>query len=129
MTTGPRGWPPRMCSFQRSISCVTGSAWRPPSSQDFSASSPNASVASSTDSEVLVLGAGVSGLAAAARLSAAGQSVRVLEARDRIGGRVHTVRDMPDWPVPIDLGAEFIQGLIPPLIALGHAAGEPIVEL
>jgi monoamine oxidase len=86
-------------------------------------------MASSTDSEILVLGAGVSGLAAAARLSAAGRSVRVLEARDRIGGRVHTVRDAPDWPVPIDLGAEFIQGRIPTLIDLAHAAGEPVVEL
>jgi len=86
-------------------------------------------VPSSADSEVLVLGAGVSGLAAAARLSAAGRSVRVLEARDRIGGRVHTLHDARDWPVPIDLGAEFIQGRIQPLIDLAHAAGEPVVEL
>ncbi len=76
-----------------------------------------------------MLGAGVSGLAAAARLSAAGQSVRVLEARDRIGGRVHTLRNAEEWPVPIDLGAEFIQGRIAPLIALARAAGEPVIEL
>jgi monoamine oxidase len=64
--------------------------------------------------DVVVLGAGVSGLAAAARLTQAGCTVRVLEARDRAGGRILTVRG-GKWPVPIDLGAEFIQGRIPAL--------------
>ncbi len=79
-------------------------------------------------SDVLVLGAGVSGLAAAARLAAAGCTVRVLEARDRVGGRVFTLRGEP-WPVPIDLGAEFIQGRIPALFELAGSAGLPVVEL
>src|SRR5437763_13393656 len=83
-------------------------------------------VGSATD--VLVLGAGVSGLAAAARLAQAGCSVRVLEARRRIGGRVHTLRD-EKWPIPIDLGAEFIQGRIPALFGLAAQAGQPVVEL
>ena len=78
--------------------------------------------------DVLVLGAGVSGLAAAARLAQAGCTVRVLEARDRTGGRVRTRRG-GDWPVPIELGPEFIQGRIPVLFALAHQAGLPIVEL
>jgi monoamine oxidase len=84
---------------------------------------------SPTDSDVLVLGAGVSGLAAAARLTRAGCRVRVLEARDRVGGRVHTVRNGGVWPVPIDLGAEFIQGRVDVLLALAGEAGEPVVEL
>lgn len=46
------------------------------------------------DADVLVVGAGVAGLAAARDLRAAGRSVLVVEARDRIGGRVLTVRDM-----------------------------------
>jgi len=83
-------------------------------------------VAEATD--VLVLGAGVSGLAAAARLTQAGCTVRVLEARDRVGGRVLTLRG-GGWPVPVDLGAEFIQGRIPALFTLAHQAGLPIVEL
>jgi monoamine oxidase len=79
-------------------------------------------------SDVIVLGAGVAGLAAAARLTDAGCSVRVVEARDRVGGRVHSLRGAP-WPVPVDLGAEFVQGRIPPLFRLAQEAGLPVVEL
>jgi len=41
--------------------------------------------------EVIVIGAGVAGLAAADELSAAGLKVLVLEARPRMGGRIHTI--------------------------------------
>jgi monoamine oxidase len=78
--------------------------------------------------DVLVLGAGVSGLAAAARLAQAGCTVRVLEGRDRVGGRILTRRD-GGWPVPVDLGAEFVQGRIPALLKLAHQMGLPAVEL
>lgn len=64
---------------------------------------------SSNTNEVLILGAGASGLAAAARLSRAGVDFRLIEARDRIGGRVFTVRD-PIADFPMELGAEFIHG-------------------
>ncbi len=50
------------------------------------------------DADVVVLGAGLAGLAAARRLVAAGRDVLVLEARDRPGGRVHTAFDLPDRP-------------------------------
>ena len=43
--------------------------------------------------EVVVLGAGVAGLAAAGCLAEAGRKVTLLEARSRLGGRVHTVLD------------------------------------
>jgi monoamine oxidase len=56
----------------------------------------------------LVLGAGMAGLAAAATLDAAGEQVIILEARHRIGGRVHTDRGFAD--VPVEFGAEFIHG-------------------
>jgi monoamine oxidase len=59
--------------------------------------------------DVIVIGAGAAGLAAAAALSHAGRSVLILEARDRIGGRVWT-RHMPGLDLPIELGAEYIHG-------------------
>jgi monoamine oxidase len=58
--------------------------------------------------DVLVIGAGAAGLAAARLLRDAGQAVVVLEARDRIGGRVWT--DYSFAEVPVECGAEFIHG-------------------
>jgi monoamine oxidase len=63
----------------------------------------------SPDPAVIIIGAGVAGLAAAGQLGRAGVAVRVLEARDRIGGRVLTLLD-PAGNCPIELGAEFIHG-------------------
>jgi monoamine oxidase len=61
------------------------------------------------DADAIVVGAGAAGLAAARSL--AGRSVRVvlLEARDRIGGRVWS-RPVPRTAMPVELGAEFIHG-------------------
>jgi monoamine oxidase len=66
----------------------------------------------SNDMDVIIIGAGAAGLAAARELGRSGLSVSILEARDRIGGRIFTVRD-PALDVPIELGAEFIHGLPP----------------
>jgi monoamine oxidase len=59
-------------------------------------------------SNVLVIGAGAAGLAAARTLHDDGHRVTVLEARDRVGGRVHTAFDLASHPV--ELGAEFVHG-------------------
>ena len=67
---------------------------------------------STSSTDVIIIGAGVSGLAAARRLHEAGRRVLVLEARARIGGRVFTARS-PASPVPIELGAEFLHGDAP----------------
>ena len=62
---------------------------------------------------VVVVGAGIAGLAAASRLRRAGIACVVLEARDRIGGRLHTV-DLAG--VPVDLGGSWIH----------HPIGNPL---
>jgi len=56
---------------------------------------------------VVVVGAGIAGLAAARDLTDAGFGVVVLEARDRIGGRLDTVQPT-GWPIPVERGASWI---------------------
>ena len=58
------------------------------------------------EGDVLIIGAGAAGLAAARELSVAGFRVIVVEARNRIGGRINTHSDQ----FPIELGAEFVHG-------------------
>ena len=70
----------------------------------------------SREAEILVLGAGISGLAAARALKDKGRKVVILEARDRIGGRIWTDTSLG---VPLDLGASWIHGV----------NGNPIAEL
>ena len=72
--------------------------------------------------KVIVIGAGLAGLAAARVLQDAGVETRILEARDRIGGRTWTSHLWPD--MPMDLGASWIHGVKGnPLTALADAAG------
>src|SRR5205823_9818498 len=77
--------------------------------------------------DVLVIGAGAAGMAAAGRVAAGGRSVRVLEARDRIGGRIFSQHD-PASPVAAELGAEYIQGFLPRSLELAREASAVVVE-
>jgi monoamine oxidase len=77
--------------------------------------------------DVVVLGAGIAGLAAARSLAEAGLGVILLEARDRVGGRILTAR-APDINLPIELGAEFVHGRPPELLDLIHEAGLTLFE-
>lgn len=67
---------------------------------------PSSSVTRSARPDVVVIGAGLAGLATARLLKRQGASVVLLEARDRVGGRVHS-QQLGSGPV-IDLGAQFI---------------------
>lgn len=75
-----------------------------------------------TNSRVVIVGAGLAGLSAARDLVKRGAEVIVVEARDRIGGRIWTSQAWPD--MPMDIGASWIHGVKGnPLTALADEAG------
>jgi monoamine oxidase len=76
----------------------------------------------------IVIGAGIAGLSAARRLAEAGLRVALIEARDRVGGRIYTVPGA-EGHLPVELGAEFIHGLPAELIDLVDEAGLTRFEL
>ena len=76
--------------------------------------------------DVAVIGAGVAGLTAARVLAEAGLRVLILEARDRIGGRLWTTR-APNG-VPVELGAEFILGRPRVVFDLARSANLDLCE-
>jgi monoamine oxidase len=79
------------------------------------------------DSDVLIIGAGGAGLAAAAEIGNCGRKVLLLEARDRIGGRMWT-QHVPGLAVPIEYGAEFIHGFAPATMAFLNKGGKTAIE-
>lgn len=75
----------------------------------------------SDDVEVIIVGAGAAGLAAGARLAASKISFAILEARDRVGGRAFTRRDLA---YPLDLGCGWLHSADRnPWTRLAKAAG------
>jgi monoamine oxidase len=78
--------------------------------------------------DVVIVGAGIAGLAAARILAEAGRRVALIEARDRVGGRIYTV-PATQGELQVELGAEFIHGLPPELIQLVDEAGLTRFEL
>ncbi len=69
--------------------------------------------------DVVVIGGGVAGLTVARDLTAAGRRVLLLEARDRLGGRIRT-QHTPDGP--IELGAEFVHGAVEEILGVARGA-------
>ena len=65
--------------------------------------------------DVIIIGAGAAGLAAARIISKTGKTVTVLEARNRAGGRIYTLHN-DDFSFPVEAGAEFIHGNLPILL-------------
>lgn len=80
------------------------------------------------ETDVVIVGAGAAGLAAARDLSVSNFNVVVLEARDRIGGRINTHFDSKS-PAPIELGAEFVHGKPPEIFKLAERTRVTLLEL
>jgi len=76
--------------------------------------------------DVVIIGAGVAGLTAARELSSAGMRVLVVEARDRLGGRVMTHHTTDGV---VELGAEFVHGAFDEILGVAREAGLPLREL
>jgi monoamine oxidase len=84
------------------------------------------SAADSGNADVVVVGGGFSGLAAACRLHDAGSSVVVLEARDRVGGRVETAHPRPGaW---LDLGGTWVGPTQPRILELADEYAVEIID-
>lgn len=77
--------------------------------------------------DVIVIGAGVSGLTCAGRLADAGLDVVVYEGRDRIGGRIRTFHPADGGP-PAELGAQVIHGARNPVHEIVGAENIEIVS-
>lgn len=79
------------------------------------------------DADAIVIGAGAAGLSAAGALGAGGLRVVVLEARERVGGRILS-RPTDRSAIAIELGAEFVHGPAPETTAVLRAIGGTAVE-
>lgn len=77
----------------------------------------NSTPKAASKKRIIVIGAGIAGLAAARELTRQGHQVQVIEARDRVGGRIWTSQRWPD--LPVDFGATWIHGV----------EGNPITQL
>ena len=82
----------------------------------------------STRWDVAVIGAGMAGLTAARLLAEAGKRVAVVEANDRVGGRILTAFD-PWGSMAVELGAEFVHGKPKPTLELAHEAGVALLPV
>ncbi|WP_214469611.1 flavin monoamine oxidase family protein [Mesorhizobium sp. dw_380] len=76
--------------------------------------------------DVVIVGAGFTGLSAAIELKKAGIGFALLEARDRVGGRVEAVRN--SLGERIDSGGQFLCEDMPEVMALARARGKAFVE-
>jgi phytoene dehydrogenase-like protein len=79
-------------------------------------------------SDVVVVGAGVAGLSAALPLARAGARITLLDAAERVGGRLFTLHSGGPG-APVELGAEFVHGQPEELLTLVREAGLELEEI
>lgn len=77
--------------------------------------------------DVIIVGAGISGLACAQELLKKNLKVLILEAQSRVGGRIYTQRE-PGLQTPMELGAEFIHGTPSSTMKPLESLGVPIYD-
>lgn len=70
---------------------------------------------------IIIIGGGICGLSIAKELLDAGKNIILIEAKEKTGGRIHTIRDQ--FSRPVEAGAEFIHGDLPLTKALLKEAG------
>ncbi|MCC5598205.1 flavin monoamine oxidase family protein [Nostoc favosum] len=87
------------------------------------------STAFATIPKVLVVGAGIAGLTAAYRLRQAGVPVDIIEARNRVGGRIRSLANAAGTDITVELGGEFIDTDHSKLRSLAQELGLTIVDL
>ncbi|MBW4604955.1 MAG: FAD-dependent oxidoreductase [Calothrix sp. FI2-JRJ7] len=80
------------------VSAIAAATWHDGNNQIAAAAVP----------KVLIVGAGIAGLTAGYRLKQAGVPVDIIEARNRIGGRIYTARNVGGTRIYADIGGEFI---------------------
>jgi monoamine oxidase len=76
--------------------------------------------------DALIIGGGMAGLAAARHLTEAGLRITLLEARERLGGRIYT-QQVENFPV--ELGAEFVHGRPEEILGLAAEGAVPLVPV
>jgi monoamine oxidase len=76
--------------------------------------------------DALIIGGGIAGLTAARHLTEAGLRIALLEAKNRLGGRIYT-QSTAEYPV--ELGAEFVHGRPEEILALAAEGAVPIVPV
>ncbi len=81
---------------------------------------------SNVKTEVLIIGAGAAGLMAARELGRIGKRVIILEARDRIGGRIRPIPEVI-FGYEAQGGAEFVHGQAPITKSLAQEAGMTLI--
>src|SRR5688500_15631788 len=77
---------------------------------------------------IIVIGAGAAGLMCGCTLLEGNHAVTIVEARDRIGGRIHTLYDS-DFSKPVEAGAEFVHGHQPLTAKLLKDAGRNLSRM
>jgi monoamine oxidase len=76
--------------------------------------------------DALIIGGGIAGLVAARQLTRAGLRITLLEARNRLGGRIYTEST---GEFPVELGAEFVHGRPDEILAIAAEGATPIVPV